>query len=172
MPAALDVDRQQVKMLAISVGVREAARQMDLPEETVKKWCTREGWLKDLPRSQQMPPTILRPVPNVPNAANCLVNTLRNDLFETRASHVRIARRAASALEQKPDAALIDADVVPSILALGKHAALVGGWNADSRPDSPGKAFGGRNAGLEVDDAIVVTDVEPVAEASRNVEDY
>lgn len=44
-PVLLPVNWQEVKMLALVVGVREAARQMGLSEEQVKKRCTREGWL-------------------------------------------------------------------------------------------------------------------------------
>lgn len=42
---AIPVNWEAVRMLALAVGVREAARRMDMSEETVKKRCTREGWL-------------------------------------------------------------------------------------------------------------------------------
>lgn len=61
MPAALPIDRVQVQMLALEVGVREAARMLGLPESTVQAWSAREGWLEDAPRSQPLPPTVIRP---------------------------------------------------------------------------------------------------------------
>ena len=52
-------DREAVKVLAISVGVREAARQLGLNEERVMKWSQREGWLKQ-PEPKPQPPTVTR----------------------------------------------------------------------------------------------------------------
>jgi hypothetical protein len=45
--AHIPVNWEAIKVLAIAVGVREAARRMGLSEEAVKRRCTREGWLKD-----------------------------------------------------------------------------------------------------------------------------
>lgn len=39
------VNWEAVRALAMVVGVREAARRMEINEETVKKRCTRERWL-------------------------------------------------------------------------------------------------------------------------------
>jgi len=44
MPQALEIDRDEVKLIALSVGVREAARQYGLPEATVQAWSARYGW--------------------------------------------------------------------------------------------------------------------------------
>lgn len=41
------VNWEAVRMLALAVGVREAARKLGINEETVKKRCTREGWLSN-----------------------------------------------------------------------------------------------------------------------------
>jgi len=46
MPAALEIDREAVKVIALAVGVREAARQYGLNEDTVAAWSAREGWFK------------------------------------------------------------------------------------------------------------------------------
>jgi hypothetical protein len=45
--ASLAVDKEQVRAIAVQVGVREAARQCGLSEDTVKSWSKREGWLKE-----------------------------------------------------------------------------------------------------------------------------
>lgn len=44
MPAALEVDKDAVKLVAFQIGVREAARQFGLDEERVLKWSQREKW--------------------------------------------------------------------------------------------------------------------------------
>lgn len=54
MPAPLEVDREQVRLVAVQIGVREAARQFDLPEETVKTWSGRYGWFKEKQQEQQL----------------------------------------------------------------------------------------------------------------------
>lgn len=50
MPAALDVDHDKVRAVAMVVGVREAARQFKLKQSVVLQWSKREGWFehKDL----------------------------------------------------------------------------------------------------------------------------
>lgn len=46
MPAALEVDHDKVRAVAIQVGVREAARQFGLSEDAVRQWSKRERWFK------------------------------------------------------------------------------------------------------------------------------
>lgn len=72
MPAALDVDREAVRVLAVAVGVREAARQMGLGESTVQQWSARGNWFT----KPVQPPTVIQPVTNVTKPALALQNTL------------------------------------------------------------------------------------------------
>jgi hypothetical protein len=44
MPKALPVDHEKIKMVALQIGVREAARRFGLKEATVQAWSDREGW--------------------------------------------------------------------------------------------------------------------------------
>jgi len=46
MPQALEVDHEKVKMVALQIGVREAARQFGLKECTVIQWSKREKWFE------------------------------------------------------------------------------------------------------------------------------
>jgi len=40
------VDRESVRLLAIELGVREAARRCGLSEDRVRKWSSRYKWLE------------------------------------------------------------------------------------------------------------------------------
>lgn len=53
MPAALEVDREHVKLIAFQVGTREAARQLGLSEETVLQWSKREKWQEQFAQAKQ-----------------------------------------------------------------------------------------------------------------------
>lgn len=53
MPAALDVDHDKVRAVALVVGVREAARQFELSEDAVRQWSKREGWFKHVQAAQE-----------------------------------------------------------------------------------------------------------------------
>lgn len=46
MPAALDIDREAVRVLVVAIGPRAAARELGLPEATVQAWSARGGWLE------------------------------------------------------------------------------------------------------------------------------
>lgn len=128
MPAALDVDRTQVQMLALTYGVREAARMLGLPESTVKSWCTREGWLEPKP----VPPTVIRPASNASIAPiNALQNSMKGDALGGRAYGLRITRRALENIDKSnTDAQLCTKDNVEMIGSLIKSAATAGGYGA------------------------------------------
>jgi hypothetical protein len=45
MPKPLNVDWSAVRVLAVAVGVREAARQMGISQDAVRQRSKREGWM-------------------------------------------------------------------------------------------------------------------------------
>jgi hypothetical protein len=45
MPKPLNVDWPAVRVLAVAVGVREAARQMGISQDAVRQRSKREGWM-------------------------------------------------------------------------------------------------------------------------------
>ena len=93
MPAPLNVNREAVKTLAIAVGVREAARQMNLPEDTVKTWSGRGNWFKKV----QKPPTMARE----PTETMSPSNALTHHLNEMKARSLRaLSEYSAKASEQ------------------------------------------------------------------------
>src|SRR5205814_9139794 len=48
MPAALNVNREAVLALAVSIGVRAAARELGINEDTVRQWSKREKWFPEV----------------------------------------------------------------------------------------------------------------------------
>jgi hypothetical protein len=153
MAHALDVDWHEVKTLAVAIGVREAARRMGLSEETVKKRCTREGWLKPIYEAQQQIQTAQatvaeyrekRNVPKVPTAAEVL-QSMGDD---TRAKlAIGVNKGAQAVADMDGQEVLLSSQQVQQ---LTKAAATVHGWQssgpslsvrldviAQSGPDSP-----------------------------------
>lgn len=131
MPAPLDVDHEQVRVLAVAVGVREAARQMGLTENVVLQWSNREGWFKQVPQPQ-VPATMQKTtVIGVISAADALANSLREDGNATKIAGMKYARRTVEAAAQmahtEPLMALERAQEVKAAL---QAAGIAGSWSA------------------------------------------
>lgn len=112
MPAPIEVDKEQVRMLVLSVGVREAARQIGLNEKTVLHWSHTGNWLAHTkPQPKPVLPLSMqsRSVVSV-KPADALQNTLKNDHEETKINVLRYAKAAsaegARLAEEQPDKAL------------------------------------------------------------------
>ena len=125
------VNREAVKVLAQSIGVREAARRMGLSEERVMKWSQRDPagpWgatARPIPRAIVTAQQAACPQP-VRTASEALDSALKDDETATRLSLSRAARSLAS---QGEGADLAQAG---DVLQAGKLAALVHRW-ADER---------------------------------------
>jgi len=131
MPAPLDLDEvggwEAVKVLAMAVGVREAARRMNLPEATVQARSAREGWMQDIPRSQPLPPTMRQTATGATKPSVAYAEILKEDNRETRLDHSRAARKVARHVANlEPEEVL---QIMPSVLQNIKGAALVHGWS-------------------------------------------
>ena len=135
MPPPINIDRDQVRMLVLSVGVRDAARQLNLSENTVKSWSLRGHWL-DVCRQQPPPlPPSVRPVaaPNAPTPADALSNTLLDDSNCTKIAMSRAARRGAehvAGLDRPADILAVS----KSLANLARVAAQVHGWGGEQGP--------------------------------------
>lgn len=131
MPAALDVDREQVRMLVMQYGVREAARMVGLNENTVLAWSDRGDWLKNMPTPHRalMPPLQSRAIVS---PANALADAMREDSVETRAAVLRIARRAVNRVGRYDDDELVQPEVADVLNKHVKTAALAGAWQNQS----------------------------------------
>lgn len=79
-------------MLAVAVGVREAARQMELPEATVQAWSARYGWFES--QVVALPPT-MKGATVATKAPDALENVLRERHKKTRLGLSKYVRDAA-----------------------------------------------------------------------------
>src|SRR6478736_5623285 len=130
MPAALQIDKEQVRIVAVTVGVREAARQFGLPEGTVRAWSCREGWLvekEQVQSVQERAVAVVREKQGLqPHAANAADSRKAFD-GETRLGHAHAASKVAGKLK------VMDADELflsaPLLAQHAKHAATVFGWS-------------------------------------------
>ena len=101
MPKPLNVDWPAVRVLAVAVGVREAARQMGISEDAVRQRSKREGWMASPKTVAQR--ALAKPVTSVSPAlspAHALANVLQEHERETKLSLARSARRMAKDAEQ------------------------------------------------------------------------
>lgn len=129
MPAALDVNWEAIKMLALSIGVREAARRMNLPEGAVMMRSSREGWMRDIPRSKILPSTMLRPVSGVSDPAKVYLEELKKIDVETRIEHARTQHANAKYIaSRKPQINVEDAQ---NVKACVQTAGILLGWESD-----------------------------------------
>jgi hypothetical protein len=96
-----EAQREAVKTLAIAVGVREAARRLNLNENTILSWARRDNW------------QIVTPKPNGPprnqpaiKASDALRSSLEEDNHATKLSLSKGLRKAAKHVESSEGSTL------------------------------------------------------------------
>lgn len=149
MPAPLAVDREQVRMLVMELGVAKAAQSLNISLGTVKAWSARFGWIKSMrhpatassdPPFKPQSATALQPLPAsiqpvtvsagatiATKPADALADTLADDSRQTRTSASRAVRRRVERLAESDEPA--DAR---NLHELVKSAAMVHGWDAQA----------------------------------------
>lgn len=133
MSKPLNVDWPAVRVLAVAVGVREAARQMGISQDAVRQRSKREGWMASpkavAQRELAKPVTSLSP--NALSPADALANVLQEHERETKLSLARSARRMAKDAEQ---ATLRKS---PYVHKAAQVASITHGWgNQDKNPNA------------------------------------
>ena len=132
MPAKIDIDRNQVRMLVQDIDVRETARQLGLNEETVAAWSARGKWLESLPRNIPLPPSMVQaPASSASNVPETREQIIKQKLLRTRMNHADTALVASEQMLEVATLtpkALLDPEVAGVLLTHGKHASMVGGW--------------------------------------------
>lgn len=160
MPAALDVNWTEIQMLALTVGVREAARQMGISEDAVMKRSSREGWISDRPASVPPPPTMVvrEDVSVVRNAAEVLRNVMKEDALGGRAAALKVTRRALERANRYHDDELMVPEVAQTISTYVKSAATAGGYAASDAVVKMNLQLTGSPAAIEAE--IVAQDAQ------------
>jgi hypothetical protein len=91
-PQTQPVDRESVRLLAIELGVREAARRCGLSEDRVRKWSSRYKWLEQrAPKQQEATVTV------VTKPGDVLLATHKELEERTKSGLARATARAAEA---------------------------------------------------------------------------
>jgi hypothetical protein len=119
---ANNVDRESVRLLAIELGVREAARRCGLSEDRVRKWSSRYKWLEQrAPKQQQAAVTVVTKPGDVLIATHKeLEERTKSGLAQATARAAEAAAKAIKPLEITNTAQLRD---------LAASAARVFGWD-------------------------------------------
>lgn len=102
MPAALDVDWEQVRMLAMDVGLLAAADMLGISYDAVRQRSCREQWVASVPRNQPLPPTIRQPVTLVTSPVNAQQMAMKEDALHGRAAQLRVGRKTLERLSETP----------------------------------------------------------------------
>lgn len=123
---ALDVDREQVRMLCVQYGPREAARMCGIKEATVLDWCASGKWLADIRLAKAKPVNQSSPIKP---PAQALTDTIVADGIATKTAAMIFAKltsqHAAKLAETSPDEALAQAMNVKAVLGT---AQIAGSW--------------------------------------------
>jgi len=93
------IDREAVRVLALSIGVREAARKLGLNEDRVRNWSSRFKWFngKEMRGVKPAETSVTRLTPG-----DVLLDEIKNNERETRVSLSRSCRNMASQAEKAP----------------------------------------------------------------------
>jgi hypothetical protein len=128
MPKPLNVDWTAARVLAVAVGVREAARQMGISQDAVRQRSKREGWMacpKTVAQRALAKPCHQR-VTSCSVTADALANVLSERKHRTK---LGLSKYAAEAAERAGES---DGD-----LALSRNVRDVAAVHSTLWPDSP-----------------------------------
>jgi len=90
---ATPVSKEEVRLLAIQIGVREAARRLGLSEDRVRQWSSRYDWFTQSPKTQTVT-TVTKP-------SVALMDELSENGNETKIKLSRYAKKQAEHLATK-----------------------------------------------------------------------
>lgn len=119
----LDWKDEARTLISAGLGVRETARQLGLPEDRVKKWCSRTGLLKKISEARIIVSAVRSP--NVPSAEKVMQEMPRT----TKVVANSLALRALERLSQKDDDELLSQVTTDVATKWIGNAAKAGQWD-------------------------------------------
>lgn len=125
--------REAVRLLAIQIGVREAARQLGLNEDRVCKWSERGKWFA----KPSHPKARNAHVSTVSSPGDILLQAIADDNVPTRAALAKAHRKAAEHAQAMSGVELLKPGTAQALRQHGQGAASVHGWNDQQQ----GKGF-------------------------------
>jgi hypothetical protein len=121
------VDREAVRVLAIELGAREAARKTGVNENTILSWSRRYKW--NLPKRTGGPKTIqLQSKPG-----DILIASHRDLETTTKTALMQTAAKAATKTAQNPP---LDVTNTSQFRDLANSATRIFGWNTKAGPQA------------------------------------
>lgn len=130
MPAPrLDVDQEAVKALAITHGLRDAARAFGINEATVRSWSMRGNWLTPAlqPKVQPLPKSMQPIATNATSPSEAARNALENIGARSRLNLARAVDTGAAHVAELPgELVLAQADGVGQLVRAGDK---LHGWS-------------------------------------------
>jgi hypothetical protein len=117
------IDRESVRLLAIELGVREAARRCGLSQDRVRKWSSRYKWLEQrAPKQQQATVTV------VTKPGDALLDEHKRLEGQTKTALSRAVAKAAEHVSAQP---ALEVRNTAQLRDLASAAARIFGWDSD-----------------------------------------
>lgn len=131
MPAPLQVDREAARVLCVAVGVREAARQMGIPEATMQAWSARGKWTQKITdaqatKAERLQSSVITLQPIATKPAEALYNSLEETGKQTKLNLVKAASKAAKSFSERTGEAVIKS--AKALREITSTAATLHGW--------------------------------------------
>lgn len=166
MGAALQVDWNEVKTLALAIGVREAARRMELPEDAVRQRSSREGWLvkqREFDAKVEVIKSTIRQEQGMSPEAVTASSVLASMGVNTRTKLASVAQRAAEKLDTLDEDELLSPAVTDVAFKYTSMAAKVHGWDQKAQSERNGVVINIALAGLSPEMAVAEPVIAPEA---------
>jgi len=124
----INIDKEQVRMLVLSLGVRPAARQLGLREATVQQWSAQGKWLAhchpNTPPATPPPPASMT---NTTKPTKCPADVLRDILADdehaTKLGLSRAVRKSVTSVREG-----VAIENAADLKAVAQTAALIHRW--------------------------------------------
>lgn len=137
MPAKLEIDREQVRLLVIQHGVRETAKMLGLPYQTVGSWSSRFGWIAALQTpAPKLPPSMSKPANGANNApispVDAATEAYRDERVRARLNYSKAALAVSEEIASLPGKALL-ADGGQAFKNVVQTTAIIHGWQEQTQ---------------------------------------